>query len=165
MPNLPSARDLPAPLGPGSVVPAGSQVVPTAAVPDQGFGGTFDTGDAEADAVEQMLGRGRKQRMWILVGVVVCLVLIGLAVFIITARRAATEPGSVRVETDPPGAQVYYRGKLVGRTPHQLDSLRLDEVHWVRLESDICESKAVRLNVKAGKVQTLKVKLENCERR
>ena len=112
-----------------------------------------------------MLQKSRGQRYLILVGVLTCAVLIVVAIFIITARTVTSEPGSVRVVTDPPGAKVYYRGKHVGTTPHRLDSLTLDEVHWVRLESERCESKAVKLPVEAGKTKTLRVKLQNCDKR
>jgi hypothetical protein len=137
--------------------------------PSAGFGPDAldlpDAAAAEAAELEQQLRRRRTQRFWILGGVAICLVLIVLAVFLITAREAATEPGSVRVISDPPGAAVYYRGKRVGTTPHRLDSLSLDERHWVRLQSDVCESKAVRLHVKPGEVQTIRVKLQNCDER
>ena len=118
----------------------------------------------ESDAVEQMLQRSRGQRHLILVGVLICVVLIGVAIFIITTSSVASKPGSVQVITDPPGAKVYYRGKYVGKTPHRLDSLTLDEVHWVRLESERCESRAVKLNVEAGKTKTLRVTLQNCDK-
>ncbi|MFH2007457.1 MAG: protein kinase [bacterium] len=118
----------------------------------------------EDDAVERMLLRSRNQRHLILVGVLICVVVIGVVVFLITARSVTSRPGSVRVETIPTGAKVFYRGKYVGDTPHRLDSLTLDEVHWVRLESDRCESKAVKLEVEAGEVKTMRVRLENCEK-
>jgi hypothetical protein len=132
-----------------------------------GFDPAFDPAFADGESpeeVEAMLERSRRQRKLILIGVLVCVVLIAVAIFIITAQRATSKPGSVVLETVPSGARVYYRGRLVGTTPHRLDDLSLDEVHWVRLESDRCESKAVRLNVRAGKEAKLVVRLENCEK-
>jgi len=120
--------------------------------------------ELETEALEQKLQRAGSQRQMILVGVLICAVLIFLVIFIIMARSMASKPGSVRVLTDPPGAKVYYRGKYVGNTPHRLDSLTLDEVHLIRLESLRCESQAVKLNVVAGKTITLRVKLKNCDK-
>jgi serine/threonine protein kinase len=151
-----------APVGtPQSAVGAGYVPAPTY---QPVFAPATGNSELESDAVEQMLQRSRSQRHFIVVGLLVCLVLIGVAIFIITARTVTAETASVRVITDPPGAKVYYRGKYVGKTPHRLDSLTLDEVHWVRLESVRCESRAVKLNVEAGKTKTLRVKLLNCEK-
>ena len=169
-----TARDFVPPVHPhappGGAVGGPPQFVPVVPPhPAPAYQPVFDASpgmtDLEADALEQMLQKSRGQRHLILVGVLICLVLIGVAIFIITARGVTSKPGSVRVVTNPPGAKVYYRGKYVGNTPHRLDSLTLDEVHWVRLESERCESRAVKLNVVAGETKTLRVRLRNCDKR
>ncbi len=169
MGNVPPGQALPGQTAPPSGVAPMAQSAPLApGAPAPTFQPVFDPAagitELETDAVEQMLQKSRGQRHLILVGVLLCLVLLGVAIFIITARTVTSKPGSVRVITDPPGAKVYYRGKHVGNTPHRLDSLTLDEVHWVRLESVRCESIGVKLNVEAGKTKTLRVKLLNCDK-
>ena len=166
VPYPPGPAPQPEPVSPYAAAPfSGPQAVPSLPPPQYQvpFEAAHDPG-FDDDEVERMMNRSRSQRHLILVGVLICVVLIGVAVFIITARTATSSPGSVLVKTNPTRAKVYYRGKYVGDTPHRLDSLPLDEVHWVRLELERCESKAVKLEVEAGKSRTIHVTLENCDK-
>jgi hypothetical protein len=114
--------------------------------------------------VERRIQRGSQQRNVILLGVGACLLLIAIAVVIISARKTLEAPGSVRVESEPSGAQVHYKDHVVGTTPVRLDSLSLDEEHTVRITHPWCESTTARLPVEAGKVRMIRVKLKNCDK-
>ncbi len=148
----------PGPAAPGPAAPGPAAPGPPAF--QEGWGGSPDV--AEVEALEADLRRGQGQRLLILVGVLMCVVLLGVAIFILSSRALAAREGSVLLVTDPPGAKVFYRGKHVGDTPHRLDSLTREELHQVRLESDRCDPQVVKLPVEPGKVKTVRVKLRNC---
>ena len=118
----------------------------------------------EVDLVEQRMEHERRRRIQIGFGAAIALLLLIVAIVIVSARRSLESPGSVLVESEPTGAKVYYKGNLVGNTPHRLDSLPLDEEHSIRLEHPRCESTPARLPVEAGKTRTLRVQLKNCDR-
>ncbi|HTO52713.1 MAG TPA: PEGA domain-containing protein [Myxococcota bacterium] len=60
----------------------------------------------------------------------------GLAVgLLLSGALGCAHYQNVGVETDPPGAQIYLDGHMVGRTPMQLEVSR-DKAHMVYLKRD-----------------------------
>lgn len=161
----------PAVPGPQPATPSAAAPRPTSAAPPpvyfRGAVGQVALGaqaDTEGvDELELALARGRRQRNLILLAIAVCLVLVLIAGLILYARRALQAPGSVIVESHPPGARVHYKGRFVGLTPQRLDSLTIDDEHSVRLDHDRCASTRARLPVEAGKVRRVVVKMEHCD--
>lgn len=120
--------------------------------------------EADVEILEARISARRRRWMWSAgLGLGVLLLVILVAV-LVSAQKMLTAPGSVELRSEPSNAAVYYQGKLVGHTPHRLDSLDPDEVHWVRLELEGCQSKKVALRVGPGKTAQVFVRLENCER-
>lgn len=165
---------------PGGPPPGTSAAQPGVYLPPLGAGGgpmptyrpgpiaapsPFDQGvmTDEVDRVEERLANARRRLVRILVAAGIGVLVLGLVLVIVSARKSLQEPGSVLVESEPAGAKVHYRGRVVGVTPHRLDSLPVDEEHSVRLEHPRCESTPALLKVEAGKTLTTRVKLNNCD--
>jgi hypothetical protein len=47
--------------------------------------------------------------------------------------KLASSTGALVIDSDPPGAEVTFDGKVVGATPVRLDAVRLDDTHRVDL--------------------------------
>jgi serine/threonine-protein kinase len=144
--------------------PSPARVLPAAPRASAAFPGVELDDDLDEEA-SLALRRRQAQRNWVLIGLLLCGVLIGAAVFIIVTRQAATRPGSVTVETIPSGARLYYRDRAtpVGSTPQRLEGLDPDELHEIRLVHPRCAVKSTAVRVTAGGHRTVVVSLEQCD--
>jgi serine/threonine-protein kinase len=78
------------------------------------------------------------------------------------AGNAAAAPGTLRIETDPPGVQVFVDDALVGATPVILDAVELGK-HRVRFERDGYVSVSTTKVVAAGENASLFVSMTQAQ--
>lgn len=154
-PGLPLRGDTPLPLAPDQTIALDDRAVievrlgdDLLAPPQPGFAGTPAVA-AEAPTPALTPAAGPHRRVWLFSAVLVA----ALAVLALTASRPGgltaslsgflaalrerfsapetaptTERGSVRIESEPPDAEVWRNGELIGRTPLSL-SARVGSVH------------------------------------
>lgn len=77
----------------------------------------------------------------------------------LTLEEATVETGKVEVTSDPPGAFVEYRGKVVGETPVTLEGLPAEHPVFFRLKKEGHYPHTVRYTLGAGEERRVGVKM------
>ncbi|MBS1122228.1 MAG: serine/threonine protein kinase [Deltaproteobacteria bacterium] len=114
---------------PGGLYPSARQAPPMS----PGGPRLFETDELPA---QYRLGGARRPWLTYIVGGVIAVSVAAIATFLVirTAREAAPTPGSIHVESVPPGAEVSYDNqRLTGSTPLTIDDVPLGTRHDLKI--------------------------------